>query len=297
MVADCGRYFAERRREVEARLEQLVPAQPLPGCPATLNAAMRYSLLAGGKRLRPLLLLAAADTVADSCGRFVDFACALEMIHAFSLIHDDLPAMDDDDYRRGRLTNHKVFGEAMAILAGDGLLAAAFEVMAAVPAVGAEKKIGVIREIAAATGLSGMVAGQVLDMEAEGKAISAEQLRTVHAQKTGALFVAAVRCGGILAGADREQLAALTEFGRKFGLAFQISDDVLDVCGDRDKLGKPVGSDDKNAKSTYVTLYGLDTARQLAGRTLDEAQAALDGFGPQAALLTFLVEQMRNRDH
>ena len=261
-----------------------------------LADSMKYSLTAGGKRLRPVLLMAAADAVGADGNEFMQVACAIEMIHTYSLIHDDLPAMDNDDYRRGKLTNHKVYGEAMAILAGDALLTQAFEVMLRQPGVPAEVLVQVVREMSMAAGPNGMVGGQVIDMLSEGKRISMDELRKMHTGKTGALFRAAIRSGAIMAGADEKQLQALTIYADCFGLAFQITDDILDVVGDEAIIGKPVGSDERNEKSTYVTLTSLEEARQLAADTVKQAVEALQIFGDKATFLRELVEMLLSRN-
>lgn len=261
-----------------------------------LADSMKYSLTAGGKRLRPVLLMAAADAVGADGNEFMQVACAIEMIHTYSLIHDDLPAMDNDDYRRGKLTNHKVYGEAMAILAGDALLTQAFEVMLRQPGVPAEVLVQVVREMSIAAGPNGMVGGQVIDMLSEGKRISMDELRKMHTGKTGALFRAAIRSGAIMAGANEKQLQALTVYADCFGLAFQITDDILDVVGDEAIIGKPVGSDERNEKSTYVTLTSLEEARQLAADTVKQAVEALQIFGDKATFLRELVEMLLSRN-
>ena len=261
----------------------------------TLAKAMNYSLMAGGKRLRPILMMAAADAVGADGEKFVHIASSIEMIHTYSLIHDDLPAMDNDDYRRGRLTNHKVFGEGVAVLAGDALLTMAFEVVAEDEAVSVEKRLRIVQEMSHAAGPEGMVGGQVIDLESEGKHISMDVLRRMHAAKTGALFCAAIRSGAILGGADEAQLEALTHYARQFGLAFQITDDILDVVGDEAAIGKPVGSDEKNHKSTYVTLGSLESAQQLAQQAVDEAVGALADFGQEADFLRELVGYLLTR--
>jgi geranyltranstransferase len=260
-----------------------------------LRESMEYSLMAGGKRLRPILLMAAADAVGADGTRFLPVACALEMIHTYSLIHDDLPAMDDDDYRRGKLTNHMVYGDAVAILAGDALLTLAFTVILRQKDVSAEALLHVVDEISRAAGAEGMVGGQVLDLGAEGGHISMEELRRVHMGKTGALFHAALRSGAILADATEEQLAALTSYADHFGLAFQITDDILDVIGTSEEIGKPVGSDEKNHKSTYVSLTSLTEAQELARHTAEEAETALSIFGTEADFLRDLVAHLVNR--
>lgn len=263
---------------------------------ARLAESMKYSLMAGGKRLRPILLMAAADAAGGHGDDYLASACALEMIHTYSLIHDDLPAMDNDDYRRGRLTNHKVYGAGLATLAGDALLTLAFEVLLRQKGVSPETLVRVVREISTAAGPEGMVGGQALDLESEGKHIDRDTLRRMHMAKTGALFRAAVRSGAILAGADDAKLAALTEYAEAFGLAFQITDDILDVTGDEAAIGKPVGSDERNQKSTYVTLTSLEEAKRLAREAVDRAHQALAPLGEKAAFLDELAEYLITRD-
>ena len=283
----------ERRELVEQQLvKELAQEPPLD---ETLAAAMKYSLMAGGKRLRPILLMAAADAVGAKGTDYLTAGCALEMIHTYSLIHDDLPAMDNDDYRRGKLTNHKVYGDGMAVLAGDALLTLAFEVLTRQQYTDAATLLRVVKEISTAAGMNGMVGGQAIDLESEGKHIDMEPLRRMHMGKTGALFRAALRSGAILAGADEKKLAALTDYAEKFGLAFQITDDILDVVGDEKLIGKPVGSDVRNEKSTYVTLTSLEEAQKLAKETVDGAVAALQDFGPEADFLRQLVRYMLER--
>ena len=260
-----------------------------------LRESMAYSLMAGGKRLRPILLMAAADAVGVDGTRFLPVACALEMIHTYSLIHDDLPAMDNDELRRGKPTNHVVYGEGTAILAGDALLTLAFTVILRQKDVSAEALLRVVDEISRAAGAEGMVGGQMLDLEAENRQISIDELRRVHMGKTGALFRAALRSGAILAGAAEDQLEALTAYANHFGLAFQITDDILDVIGTAEEIGKPVGSDEKNHKSTYVSLTSLEDAQDLARRTVQEAESDLYIFGERAAFLCELVGYLVNR--
>ncbi len=262
----------------------------------TIFDSMRYSLFAGGKRLRPVLLLAAADAVGADGDKFLNVACGLEMIHTYSLIHDDLPAMDNDDYRRGKLTNHKVYGEGIAVLAGDSLLTYAFETMLSQEGVEPKTLLAVVKEIASAAGPEGMVGGQVIDMESEGKAVSLDTLKQMHRAKTGALFRAAVRAGAILGGAGQEEVEALTVYAEKFGLAFQITDDILDVIGTAETIGKPVGSDLKNNKSTYVTLHSVEIAQQMAKETVADAVEALAMFGERGAVLKDLVEYLLKRE-
>lgn len=261
----------------------------VPAYDETLEKAMEYSLMAGGKRLRPVLLMAAADAVGKDGAAFLTTGCAIEMIHTYSLIHDDLPAMDNDDYRRGKPTNHKVFGDGIAVLAGDALLTLAFEVMLRQEDAAPETLVTVVSEMSRAAGPYGMVGGQVLDIEGEGRRLDLAALRKIHMGKTGALFCAAIRSGAILAGAKEEELAALTLYAERFGLAFQITDDILDVTGDEAAIGKPVGSDVRNEKATYVTLTSLEEAKKLAEDAVEEAVAALDIFGERAAFLRDLA--------
>ena len=270
----------------------------MPSDPAhdSLYASMQYSLMAGGKRIRPCLFLVLLDILGVDSNLYINVACALECVHTYSLIHDDLPAMDNDDYRRGKLTNHKVFGEALAILAGDALLTMAFEIIATDKNVDAETKVKIITEMSKAAGAEGMVGGQVIDMQSENKKIDIQTLKKMHAAKTGALFCAAIRSGAILAGADEKQLANLTEYARQFGLAFQITDDILDVVGDEKTIGKPVGSDEKNHKSTYVTLGSLESAKALAQEAVDKAKASLVDFGENAEFLRALVDYLITRN-
>ncbi len=260
------------------------------GAPPRLVEAVRHSLFAGGKRLRPALALGACELVRGVDTPALPAACALEMIHTYSLIHDDLPAMDDDDLRRGRPTCHKVFGEATAILAGDALLTMAFDTAAET------ESVEVVRELARAAGICGMAGGQQLDMDAEGKALTLDELRRVHALKTGALIRAAARCGALCGGADAAGTEALAEYGARLGLAFQITDDILDVTGDAAALGKRTGADAAHTKATYPGLAGLDASRRLAEEAVDGAVAALEGFGPEAAPLRDLARFVLERD-
>ena len=291
---ELKKIWQERSALVEEQLvKELNEANPLD---KTLCESMKYSLMAGGKRLRPILLMAAADAVGAKGTDYLTTGCAMEMIHTYSLIHDDLPAMDDDDYRRGKPTNHKVYGAGMATLAGDALLTLAFEVMLRQQGGSAEKLVQVVREISTAAGPDGMVGGQALDMESEDKQISMETMKNIHLGKTGALFRAAIRSGAILGGASEEALQALTVYADNFGLAFQITDDILDVIGDEQVIGKPVGSDEKNHKSTYVTLTSLEEAQKLAQEAVDTAIDALKIFGEEADFLRELVAFLVKRN-
>ena len=287
MGAEMKELWQSRRTLVERALQAELDRTDI--LDDKLRASMAYSLMAGGQRLRPILLMAAADAVGADGTKFITAACALEMIHTYSLIHDDLPAMDNDDYRRGKLTNHKAYDEGTAILAGDALLTLAFSVILRQQDVPAERLLRIVDEISRSAGAEGMVGGQMLDLEAENRRISMEELQRVHMGKTGALFRAALRSGAILAGASEQQLAALTAYADHFGLAFQITDDILDVVGAAEDIGKPVGSDEKNHKSTYVTLTSLDEAQSLARQTVESAVDALHIFGDEAAFLRELV--------
>ena len=287
-------FWKNRSTLVEKNL--LIELKKNPALEEKLSKAMEYSLMSGGKRLRPVLLMAAADAVNSNGEKFLTVATAVEMIHTYSLIHDDLPAMDNDDYRRGKLTNHKVFGEATAILAGDALLTLAFEVMTRQKNISAEILLKVVQEMSIAAGAAGMVGGQSIDLESEGKKISMSMLKKMHMGKTGALFRAAIRSGAILAGANSQQLDALTNYAENFGLAFQITDDILDVIGDEKNLGKPVGSDAKNNKSTYVTLTSIDEAKNLAQKAVNDAVDALKNFGAEADFLRDLVKYLIGRN-
>ena len=286
-------YLAERKIWVEKWLDEWV-AEKSAGAPEVYKA-MNYSLSAGGKRLRPILLMAAAETQNKTGKDFLSAACALEMIHTYSLIHDDLPGMDDDDLRRGKPTNHKVFGVGQAILAGDGLLTLAFEVLASQPNVEPERLLWAIREFSQAAGPAGMVHGQALDLAAEGKSISSEEMKEIHRAKTGQLFRAALRSGVYLAGGDEVALAKISDYADAFGLAFQITDDILDVTGTAEELGKPPGSDEGHQKSTYVSLYGLEKAKELAKEQVGIAIEAAGYFGESAEFLKALAQSLIER--
>ena len=288
---DFAAYYDGHKKLVENFLEARMAKKGI----SKIDDAMAYSLLAGGKRIRPILLMATAEALGVKGYNFLAVACGLEMIHTYSLIHDDLPCMDNDDYRRGRLTNHKVYGEAAAVLAGDGLLTLAFEVMLEQKNVDAAALIETVREMAMCAGSFGMVGGQGLDLENEGRQISAEELRKMHEGKTGALFIAAIRGGAHLAGAGEKELLALTRFADLLGLAFQITDDILDVEGDAETMGKSTGSDEKNHKSTYVSLYTLEGAKKLAEKTVAEALECLEMFGDNAEPLRQITKMMCDR--
>jgi geranylgeranyl diphosphate synthase type II len=289
--------MAERRRQVDAALERWLPQQG--DHPPKVHEAMRYSVFAGGKRLRPLLALLACEAVGGHPEDALPAAVALEMIHTYSLIHDDLPAMDDDDYRRGRRTCHRVYGEAVAILAGDALLTHAFQVLAdpgptRVPAV---RRLQVIAEIAEAAGSRGMVGGQAMDILAEGREIDRPTLLYLHTHKTGALIRASVRVGGIAGAAAEEPLQALTHYGERIGLAFQIVDDILDIEGASAEMGKTVGSDLRRRKATYPAVMGLEESRRQAAHLLRDAREALRPLGEKGATLAALAEFVGSRRH
>jgi geranylgeranyl diphosphate synthase, type II len=283
--------------EVDAALDAALP--PETAWPATLHRAARYSLFAGGKRIRPLLALAACEAVGGDRGDALPFACALEMVHTFSLIHDDLPAMDDDDMRRGRPTCHKVFGEAMAILAGDALLTQAFRVLTELPAAAPEelvrRRLRATTLLGGAVGTTGLIGGQVDDIEHEGRAISPEALERMHRAKTGALIEASVRGGALLGGADAEALEGLGRAAAALGLAFQVVDDVLDATEPAERLGKTAGKDAAAKKATWVSVHGLEAARGRAGELLDAALAELQPFGERAAALQALARRIVER--
>lgn len=287
-------YCKEKITLIEAAMQRMIP-QSHPYS-QTLFDAMNYSLFAGGKRLRPILLMASADAVGGNGATYLPIACSLEMIHTYSLIHDDLPAMDNDDYRRGKLTNHKVYGDGIAILAGDALLTAAFEVALDQPDVEPARLLRAVREIALAAGAQGMVGGQAVDLLSEGQLIDTNTLRFMHQAKTGALFRAAIRAGAILAGASTDELQRLTNYADQLGLAFQITDDILDVTGNQEKIGKPIGSDEKNSKATYVTIYGLETAQAMAQQAVTEALFSLRPFGDKADILSQIANYLITRN-
>lgn len=284
------------REQIEKSLDKLLPPEEIS--PRSIHRSIRYSACRGGKRLRGILCLLACDTVGGEVEKALPASCALEMVHAYSLVHDDLPCMDDDDLRRGKPTNHLVFGEAIALLAGDALLTEAVKVLATKAPTGMEELYRqALGEMITAVNTGGMIGGQVLDLEAEGKDVDLKDLMEIHQRKTGALITAALRMGGIIGKGDRKQLAALSQYGRSFGLAFQIGDDLLDCVGDSKKLGKKIGSDVKNNKATYPALLGLDESRRLLRLEVDKAQKALGPFGERAGLLHSLVDYLVRREY
>jgi geranylgeranyl diphosphate synthase type II len=301
MAKPLERFFTDSTSLVDAELKrQLAPG---PDRPEKLREALCYSIFAGGKRLRPVLVMAAAECCGLDSKLVLSAAAAVEMVHTYSLIHDDLPAMDDDDLRRGKPTNHKVYGEAVAILAGDGLLTLAFEAAAenaAALCLSGPETSALIKALARGAGIDGMVAGQAADLEAEGLASSKKaglesHLEFIHRHKTAALIIASLECGAILAKASKPNLQALRAYGQAVGLAFQIADDVLDVVGDKAKLGKS-GSDAENDKLTYVSLLGVETARKKAQALALEAQLALKPFGTRAEMLDTLARYIVERE-
>ena len=277
---DLKTYLQKQRERVDRALEEnLLPSGQWP---ERLNESVRYSIFAGGKRLRPILALAAAEALSQPIEPVLPVACALEMIHTYSLIHDDLPAMDDDDLRRGRPTNHKVYGEAMAILAGDSLLTTAFYTIVRHSKNGhSERTLKVLQRIAEAAGATGMVGGQVQDLMSEGKKISAAELEHLHRHKTGALIQVSVEAGALMAGASAEDYQALSQYGHGIGLSFQIADDILDIEGG-EEIGKDLGSDLKKDKATYPSIVGVEKSRALAHDITESALKQLERFGPSA---------------
>lgn len=286
------------RTQLESYVKKIdVFLENLPWDEETMGKSMRYSLVGGGKRIRPVLALTSAQAVGGNAEKVLPAACALELIHTYSLIHDDLPAMDNDDYRRGRLSNHKVFGEGKAILAGDGLLTYAFELLARPLPVPAERQLRVIQEVAQAAGPKGMVGGQVLDLEAEGKTLTLSEIEHIHRLKTGAMLTISARMGGILGGGKEEQIQALTRYSQALGLAFQIKDDILDLEGDSATLGKPARSDLEQDKSTYPSLLGLAGAKSQLRDEIQEAHEALSIFGSSVDFLHSLADYIADRKH
>jgi geranylgeranyl diphosphate synthase, type II len=290
---DLAAYLADRQPRVEAALDAAIR----PGYPDTIYAAMRYSLLAGGKRLRPILCLASCESIGGNSDLVMPMACALEMIHTMSLIHDDLPAMDNDDYRRGKPTNHKVYGDDIAILAGDGLLAYAFEYIAThTQGISVDRVLKAIAHLAKAAGADGLVGGQVVDLESEGNPdITVETLTYIHNHKTGALFKSAVVSGAILGGATEPEIEKLTKFAHNIGLAFQIIDDILDITATQAELGKTAGKDIEAQKATYPKLWGLEESKRQADKLVAEAKTILAEFGDRARPLQALADYITDR--
>lgn len=293
---DLNIYLKDRQHRIDVALDQYLPANDT--LPERLHQAMRYSVFAGGKRLRPILMLAACEAVGGDTEQVLPAACAMEMIHTYSLIHDDLPAMDDDDFRRGQPTCHKVYGEALAILAGDALLTEAFILLSGMTANTLQAEDACRRAmhiIARCAGSRGMVGGQVVDMESEGKEINLPTLEYIHTHKTGALILASVQVGALLGGVDETSYDALTRYAEASGLAFQVADDILDIIGDQELLGKDVGSDEARGKATYPALLGLTVARNRARDLRDLALESLAGFGEAAEPLRQIAHYIVDR--
>jgi geranylgeranyl diphosphate synthase type II len=292
---DLSTYLAKRKEAIEVALDSALPVI----YPEKIYEAMRYSLLAGGKRLRPILCLASCELAGGTMSMAIPTACAVEMIHTMSLIHDDLPAMDNDDYRRGKLTNHKVYGENIAVLAGDGLLTYAFEFIATkTENVPPQQVLQTIAHLTRASGAAGLVAGQVVDMESEGKTdVSLETLNYIHAHKTGALLEASVVCGAILASASEADLQRLSRFAQNIGLAFQIIDDILDITATQEELGKTAGKDVQAGKVTYPSLWGIEESRRQASQLVADAKAQLAVFGSKALPLQAIADFITSRSN
>jgi geranylgeranyl diphosphate synthase, type II len=295
---DLKAYLAEKRAAVEVALEEYMPKPKGPA--VDLIKAMNYSLFAGGKRLRPILCIAGAEAVGGNAEKVLPAACALELIHTYSLIHDDLPAMDNDDLRRGKPTSHKVFGEAMAILAGDGLLTEAFNMLGRLDVSdGLSPEIikRVITLIATASGWQGMVGGQSMDIRSEGKDIDSNLMDYIHSHKTGALITASVVSGAMLCGGSQPQLDNLTLYGTKIGLAFQIADDILDIEGNPEEMGKGIGGDSEKGKNTFPSVYGLNESKKILTRSIESAIKAIEGFDrkadPLRAIAGYIIERKK----
>jgi len=288
-------YLQSRQKTIDRALDRFLPKESTP--PPSIHHAMRYSLFAGGKRLRPILCLAAAESCKGKASEALPLACAMECIHTYSLVHDDLPSMDNDDFRRGRATCHKVFGDGIAVLAGDALLTAAFEIAARAKPTRRYSMAEIFREIALAAGSRRLIAGQVADLEAEGKKVSRDELRYIHENKTAAMITTSVRLGAISANAELQKLRALTRFGHSLGLAFQIIDDILDVTQTTEKLGKSAGKDITAQKATYPAVIGLDASRIEARRLTKKAHNCLRSFANEAEPLRELANYMLVREY
>ena len=292
---DVRHYLASRQKKIDRALDRFLPGEGTR--PATIHKAMRYSLFAGGKRLRPILCLAAAEACGGGIDNALPLACALECIHTYSLVHDDLPSMDNDDLRRGRPTCHKVFGDGIAVLAGDALLTIAFEIVSRSKPTPRYGMPMLLREVAVAAGSRKLIAGQVADLEAEGRKANRAQLRYIHENKTAAILTTSVRLGAMSANALPKQLNAMTKFGRALGLAFQVIDDILDVTQTSEKLGKSAGKDIAARKATYPAVIGLEKSRSEAKRLTRKAHSALSIFGTRAEALHALANYLLERDY
>ncbi|HEY4284342.1 MAG TPA: farnesyl diphosphate synthase [Chthoniobacterales bacterium] len=294
-MVDLKSYLTSRQKRIDRALGRYLPRENIK--PATIHKAMRYSLFAGGKRLRPILCLAAAEACGGQITNALPLACAIECIHTYSLVHDDLPSMDNDDFRRGRPTCHKVFGEGIAVLTGDALLTIAFEIVSRARPAGRYKMEALLGEVAVAAGSRKLIAGQVADLEAEGKKVTRAQLRYIHENKTSAILTTAVRLGAMSANASAGQLNAITRFGRALGLAFQVVDDILDVTQTTEKLGKSAGKDVAAQKATYPAVIGLEKSRAEARALTREAHKALGSFGNKGKALRTLGSYLLERDY
>jgi len=287
-------YLAHQQTLVDAALDRLTPSEAT--APETIHKAMRYSLFAGGKRIRPILCMEAAETVSEEATGVMNAACSLEMIHTYSLIHDDLPALDNDDYRRGKLTCHKVFGDAMAILAGDALFTLAMQTLVRIDDLPAAGKVALIEELSFASGtVDGMIGGQVTDIEGERQEPTAELLDRIHRAKTGALLRASVRMGAVCADAGPAEMDAISRYGESIGLAFQIVDDILDIEESSEALGKTAGKDIAQGKITFPAVYGLETSRSMAARECERAHESLAMFGERASRLHEIADLIVHR--
>jgi geranylgeranyl diphosphate synthase, type II len=294
MTMDITAYIAQSKKAVDEYLDRLLPPETQE--PTTIHRAMRHSIFAGGKRVRPILVLASGESLSGDRDVLLHLGAGIEMMHTYSLIHDDLPALDNDDLRRGIPTCHKIFGEAMAILAGDSLMTRCYQVLAELPRITDSTKISLIREVSAATGsINGMIGGQVVDLESEGKPVTPKVLEYIHESKTGALLKACIRCGALAAGARDLELQALTEFGEKIGLVFQIVDDILDVTSSSEVLGKTAGKDEKVKKATYPALFGIEASKQKAAQLAASALEDIRGFDGKAEMLRDLAKFVVSR--
>ena len=291
---DILNYLTGQKRIIDLELEKIL--SPTEGLNSGLTSMMHYAVFPGGKRIRPILALAAAEAIGSSSENLLYPACAVELVHCYSLVHDDLPAMDDDDLRRGKPTVHKVVGEGIAILVGDALLTLAFEVITAGESLPCDTRVRLAQELAAASGRDGIVGGQVVDLQSEGKKIDIDTLQYIHGHKTADLITAAIRIGAIAGKADPQQLSALTDYSQSLGLLFQIVDDILDVTGNIEKLGKQAGADEKQRKATYPAVAGLDRSRWIADQLAGKAEAAIAGLDHRAEPLREIIGFVLERD-
>jgi len=287
-------YLETKKKIVDRALEEYLPKRD--GFSSEISESMRYTLFAGGKRIRPVLCMASAETVGGSANTVLPVACAIEMIHTYSLIHDDLPSMDDDDYRRGKPSNHKAFGEGVAVLAGDALLTEAFCLLSGrTPGISPEKSLSIIHEISTTAGFQGMIGGQMADLRAEGKEVDMERVNYIHTHKTQALITVSIRAGAIVASASEDDMNALSEYGRKTGLAFQIADDILDIESCREILGKDTGSDEGSKKATYPALIGLKESKEKTRKLVEDALSDISRFDEKAEPLRMIARFIAER--